>query len=323
MNVLFIVSLLGLLKTQLLAKIEGNEKEVSESITVLRSEILQFCKENRDSIPIRYNKTRINDKLDSIVEWIGIHDLEINVELSSFELGCLKTKSGDLIKLICDCINAVFSRRSNSKQSESDGESFITQYVKEFPKDIGRIFFSDDSSSFFDNGFLRFLQYCINEGIRSVKVFSYSRSPLETMTRSVERMREINQFISQNIQYFDSIKIDGFDLTQTINQPILELLSIQNEKVWLSEANPRFSKKHIAYFSIAKNEKDLEELEELPTKTGEPSKMEYRALLRAYANKSGVMGKIKFLYANKLKEVDKKTNQLRIQPEWVTSFNPE
>jgi len=196
------------------------------------------------------------------------------------------------------------TRRSGESQSGADLKAVLKVW-----KNGGTIMFCDESSSFKDEGFLRALQYCIDNEIREIEVFSYSRTDFETVTRSFENARRIITFITQNLEHFDHIIVGGLDLLHNLNQSMFLMIISTIEGVWLNLANTKFYKKHLVYMEVLNNETELSSLPEVPKKSASgralANQKEYKALLNYNThNKNKMMDKI--VYLQEKEKVNKK-----------------
>lgn len=275
--------------TELNEKIPLTKKGFLASIEGIEADYHNFVINNRDLIKDsqkalkgdKFNHTQLNNKLNNIIKWITELDINENLldilveEVNYSSLVDYTTKEGDLIKIMDQSNFALFTRRSDGKQSVYEVEDIINQLDQK-----GTIMFSEDSSSFKDLAFLRFLQYCIDNNIRNVKVISFTRTKVETVTRSYENALKINLFIDQNFQHFDSIIVGGINLMDQLMRAVFLLTVSTLEGKWLMTANTKYYFKHEIYLRVLLNEATIEDIpllgKEQPTKA-QPTIKEFKA----------------------------------------------
>jgi len=268
-----------ILPLSILNRIEAMGDKVQEFydfITENRKEIIEAQKLVKGS---KFNHTALKNKLDNTLDKMvedNIDYLILKVDETDYsQLVDHTTKEGDLIKIMSDLQLGLFTRRSDGKQSSYEVEDIINSLSQD-----GTVMFSEDSSSFKDLAFLRFLQYCIENNIRNVKVFSRTRTPIETVTRSYENALRINAFIDKNFQHFDKIMVQGINLVDQMQRAVFLLQVSTLEGKWLMTANTKYYFKHEIYLRVLEG---INEIEDIPTlalekpKNAPPTIKEFKA----------------------------------------------
>lgn len=246
--------LIPLTKTAIIKAVDGIEEEIRDFIINNNDEIKSSQKVLKGA---KFNHTQLKTKLNNIVSWITTdNQITINQDFSFDVTTDKTTKEGDLIKILSDKNLAKFTRRSNTKQSKYEIKDIIKTIKQE-----GTVMFSEDSSSFKDNAFLRFLQYCIDNGLRNIEVFSFTRTAIETVTRSYENALDITKFIDQNFEYFDSIDVQGLNICDQLQRSIFITLVSTLEGKWLMTANTQFYPKHLLFLNVLEGNIQLDELD--------------------------------------------------------------
>jgi len=223
----------------------------------------------------------------TISQWLN--EAMDNVELSDEELETLfdateeiTNTDGNYQKVGNGTEKYYFSRRSNGTQSSADLNALLSAFT------VGNnetLFFFDNSSSFKQNSFLWLLNKAYEDGVKNVEIVSFSRSEVETATRSYENALKIIQFINQTA-HFNSVKVGGLELTDTVQQSVFLLLTAENEKKWLLIANTKWSKKHMLYFAKLNGE---------DVKLTKIQELEFRALSRMNKTKKRFIAFLTYL----------------------------
>lgn len=189
------------------------------------------------------------------------------------------TTDNDIIKSFNNENLVRFTRRSNSAQSSYE----VKEILDSLQNKNGTVFFAEDSSSFKDFAFLRVLQYCKENHISNIEVFSFTRTAYETVTRSYDNALLLLKWIDENLTYFDNINVGGLNLLDLTQRSVFLVLVSVLEGKWLMTANTKFYDKHKNYKKVLEAKKPKEWLD---TENIKGTSKEFTALLNY--NKSTV-----------------------------------
>ena len=122
---------------------------------------------------------------------------------------------------------AKFKRRSQLGQSKYTSEEIANL------EDCS-VYFAEDSSSVFDLAFIRFLIWCKANNVRQVIVSDAgARIGIESITRCLENLDIIKNWLRENRKHFDSVVAGGLELLQPTQFAIAQILVEGAQKTWL------------------------------------------------------------------------------------------
>jgi hypothetical protein len=195
-------------------------------------------------VNVDYNN--VKRKLGTRIRWVDNGSDYVSIENNynwEVDYNVSRTVDKDYIKVWNNIRLGRFTRRSKGKQSAYSVEDIINNTSNK----NGILFFAEDSSSFKDFAFLRFLQYCKENQIREVEAFSFTRSAYETVTRSYENGLLLLKWIDENLEFFDNINVGGLNLLDLTQRSVFLVLVSVLEGKWLHNANTRYYDKHDNY----------------------------------------------------------------------------
>lgn len=188
-------------------------------------------------------------KLETRIRWVDNGSDYVSIENDfnwEVDYNVSRTVDKDYIKIWNDVKLGRMTRRSKGKQSAYTVEDIINNTSNK----NGILFFAEDSSSFRDFAFLRFLQYCKENQIREVEVFSPTRTAYETVTRSYENGLLLLKWIDENLENFDMINVGGLNLLDLTQRSVFLVLVSVLEGKWLMNANTKYYDKHDNYKQV-------------------------------------------------------------------------
>lgn len=186
----------------------------------------------------------------------SLEEVEEHIEEIEESISNVVRKTPLVIDEVTESDLVVFTRRSNSSQSRYGFEEVKKAIYDRY--EACTIIFADDSSSFKDAAFMAALEYVKMHG-KSLRVYSFSRTELETITRSAKLMTSFTDYVQKNLLL--DVEVQGMNLFY--QSELVVFLTAQNEPQWLFKANTKYYPKHELYLEAleSSNFEDLSEIQ--------------------------------------------------------------